>query len=181
MHRDQRVLDVAVEVLIGDPAASLAQIAIAAGMGRTTLHHRFATRDDLLTALAHRALDLVDAAIAGARPSPEQSPDFHRLLELAIPIGPYLTFLLTEPHAGRGDALLQQRVEALPAPIVAAVRARLDEMGARLGDGLPDWWVVSTLHGQLHAAWQAVDAGLLAPRSAPALVAEWFLHGAAGR
>lgn len=179
-NQDDRVLDVAVSVLVRDPAASLGEIAVAAGIGRTTLHNRYATRSDLLTAVAHRAIDLVDAAIEQARPQLDQPPELGRLLELAIPIGPHLTFLLTEPQACCGDTRLTARIEALHDPIVDAVRDRLDSLGAPLAAGLPDWWVVSTLHALLHAAWQAVDAGLLAPRSAPGLVADWFLHGAAG-
>lgn len=178
--QDDRVLDVAVSVLVRDPAASLGEIAVTAGIGRTTLHNRYATRGDLLTAVAHRAIDLVDAAIAQARPAPGRPPELDRLIELAIPIGPHLTFLLTEPQACCGDARLIERIEALHEPIVDAVRTRLAQLDVPLADGLPDWWVVSTLHGLLHSAWQAIDAGLLAPRSAPRLVSAWFLHGAAG-
>jgi hypothetical protein len=37
------LLDVAAEVLVADPAASLAEVAVAAGIGRTTLHKHYAT------------------------------------------------------------------------------------------------------------------------------------------
>ena len=60
------LLDVAAEVLVADPAASLAQVAHAAGIGRTTLHKHYATRDDLLLAVGHRAIDLWELAVAGA-------------------------------------------------------------------------------------------------------------------
>src|SRR5262249_21782471 len=52
------LLDVVAEVLVADPAAALAEVAAAAGIGRTTLHKHYATRDDLVTAVAHRAIDL---------------------------------------------------------------------------------------------------------------------------
>ena len=58
------LLDVAAEVLVADPAASLAEVAEAAGIGRTTLHKHYATRDDLLTAVGNRALDLWEQAVA---------------------------------------------------------------------------------------------------------------------
>ena len=45
------LLDIAAEMLVDDPAASLAEVAKAAGIGRTTLHKHYATRDDLLHAV----------------------------------------------------------------------------------------------------------------------------------
>ena len=56
------LLDVAAAVLVADPAASLAEVAEAAGIGRTTLHKHYATRDDLVRAVGHRAIDLWEQA-----------------------------------------------------------------------------------------------------------------------
>jgi len=52
------LLDVAAEVLVADPSASLTQVAEAAGIGRTTLHKQYATGEDLLRAVGHRVIDL---------------------------------------------------------------------------------------------------------------------------
>src|ERR1700689_5886322 len=49
------LLDVAAEVLVADPSASLTQVAEAAGIGRTTLHKQDATREDLLRPAGTRA------------------------------------------------------------------------------------------------------------------------------
>ena len=46
------LLDAAVTYLVVNPRASLADIAAAAGMGRTTLFKRYATRDELEHAVA---------------------------------------------------------------------------------------------------------------------------------
>src|SRR6202161_2334191 len=59
------LLDVAAEVLVADPSASLAQVAEAAGIGRTTLHKQYATREDLLRAVGDRAIDLFEEALGG--------------------------------------------------------------------------------------------------------------------
>ena len=57
------LLDAAVTYLVGNPRASLADIAAAAGIGRTTLFKRYATRDELEHAVAMRAVDVcLDAA-----------------------------------------------------------------------------------------------------------------------
>src|SRR5689334_4175267 len=60
------LLDTAVSVLVADPAAALAEVAEAAGIGRTTLHKHYATRDDLLRAVGHRAIDRYEQVVAAA-------------------------------------------------------------------------------------------------------------------
>src|SRR5262245_3564813 len=89
------LLDIAAEVLVADPSASLAEVAEAAGIGRTTLHKHYATRDDLMRAVGHRAIDLwtqaIDDVVDGA------DGGLRGLAEAMIPIGPQLAFLWRTP------------------------------------------------------------------------------------
>lgn len=62
------ILEVAERVLSEDPAASLSQIAAAAGVARTTVHRRFASREALIEAMAAHAFQQVEAAIDAGRP-----------------------------------------------------------------------------------------------------------------
>lgn len=62
------ILEAAERVLAADPAASVEQIADAAGVARTTVHRRFTSRQALLDALAGTAVQRVAAAIEAARP-----------------------------------------------------------------------------------------------------------------
>ncbi|MFE2053624.1 MULTISPECIES: TetR/AcrR family transcriptional regulator [unclassified Streptomyces] len=62
------ILEVAERVLGEDPTASLAQIAAAAGVARTTLHRRFASREALIDAMAVHAFRQVEEAIDVGRP-----------------------------------------------------------------------------------------------------------------
>jgi AcrR family transcriptional regulator len=67
------ILEAAERVLSADPAATMEQIAEAAGVARTTVHRRFATRDALVDALAawatRRFAEAVDAvSLEGAPP-----------------------------------------------------------------------------------------------------------------
>src|SRR5919202_5996856 len=54
-----RILDAAGPLLRDNPRATMAEVAVAAGLGRSTLHRHFATRVDLLRALE-------DGPLAGA-------------------------------------------------------------------------------------------------------------------
>jgi AcrR family transcriptional regulator len=60
------ILETATRVLAASPTATLADVARAAGISRTTLFTRFATREELLLALAADAIDRTDAAILAA-------------------------------------------------------------------------------------------------------------------
>jgi len=91
------LLDVAAEVLVADPAASLAQVAEAAGIGRTTLHKHYATRDDLIHAVGHRVLGLWEQAVAEITGTDDPDGGLRAATEAMIPIGPQLAFLWRTP------------------------------------------------------------------------------------
>ncbi|UMO99431.1 TetR/AcrR family transcriptional regulator [Amycolatopsis sp. EV170708-02-1] len=61
------ILDAAIETLIKQPSATLADIAAAANVGRTTVHRYFAERSDLIDAISHDALDKVSQSTERAR------------------------------------------------------------------------------------------------------------------
>lgn len=61
------IIDAAITSLAADPAATMGEIAAAAGVGRATIHRYFPGRDDLLAALVDLALQRVSAAHERAR------------------------------------------------------------------------------------------------------------------
>ena len=168
------LLDVAAEVLVADPAASLAEVAEAAGIGRTTLHKHYATRDDLLCAVGHRAIDLWEQAVAGAGGGGDPDGGLRALVAAMIPIGPQLAFLWRTPafdHVGElGERWLAEQARCL------AVLNRAQDLGA-LAAGVPDWWLLQTLYSIVYVAAESVRAGQLAPLDAPGLALGTFLHG----
>ena len=173
------LLDVAAEVLVADPAASLAEVAEAAGIGRTTLHKHYATRDDLLCAVGHRAIDLWEQAVAGAGGGEDPDGGLRALAAAMIPIGPQLAFLWRTPafdHVGDiGERWLAVEARCL------AVLKRAQDLGV-LAAGVPDWWLLQTLYSIIYVAAESVGAGKLAPLDAPGLALGTFLHGlGAGR
>ena len=62
------ILEAAERVLARDPAATMEEIAAAAGVARTTVHRRFSTREALLASLAGWASRQLEAAVDEARP-----------------------------------------------------------------------------------------------------------------
>ncbi|WP_327298041.1 TetR/AcrR family transcriptional regulator [Streptomyces sp. NBC_01197] len=64
----QAILTAAERVLSAQPAATMEQIAEAAGVARTTVHRRFATREALVEALTAWATQQFHQAVESARP-----------------------------------------------------------------------------------------------------------------
>ncbi len=173
------LLQTATEVLVTDPAASLADVARAAGIGRTTLHKLYPTRHALLVALAVDALDLLESTYAEVGldvPGHEVPAALRRLVTAMIPMGPRLEFLLRERSLDIEPELLT-RLEALDAPVRAAVRRA--QSGGVLGADLSDEWIVSAINSLVYAAWEQIALGRLAPVAAPDLVMRTVLHGIA--
>jgi len=175
-RRDTRLslLDVAAEVLVADPAASLAEVAEAAGIGRTTLHKHYATRDGLVCAVGHRAIDLWEQAVEGAGGSDDPDGGLRALTAAMIPIGPQLAFLWRTPvfdHVGELDA----RWHAVEERCQDALKRGQDR--GVLTAGVPGWWLLQTFYSVVYVAAESVRAGKLASLDAPDLALGTFLRG----
>ena len=169
------VLDAAAELLSKDARASLTEVATAAGVGRTTVHRYFATRDDLLHALADEALDNVASAIATARPAADDAAvALQRVVRELVELGPYLRFLNADPVIYDSPTLIRRWYEVFE-PVAAAVRR--GQAAGQLRADLPVDWVVDLLGGAVITAWDSVHEGRLAARHAPQVVADSLLGG----
>jgi AcrR family transcriptional regulator len=175
--RRPSLLDVVTEVLLSNPAASMADVAGAAGVGRTTLIKRYPTRQAMLVAVAHDAVDRVEKACAEARldvPGEQAVDALRRLVALSIPLGPRLEFLARQPSLDLDQGLVA-RVQAIDDPIENLVR-RGQQAGVFRADA-PVWWVNLTFTGLVYSAWEAIRLGRLAPLDAPELVMGTLLRG----
>lgn len=169
------LLDAATSVLIKDSSASLSEVAAVAGVGRTTLHRYFATRDRLVRALVEDALDRVARAIADANPAEGPVVEaLQRVADTVIPLGPSLRFLHAEPSVYAAADLMRRWYDALEPVAVAVARGQSD--GALRTD-LPVAWVVDAFAGTILTAWDSVDEGRVARHDAPRLVISTVLTG----
>jgi AcrR family transcriptional regulator len=172
------LLDVAAEVLVADPAASLAEVAEAAGIGRTTLHKHYATRDDLLNAVGNRALDLWEQAVAEVARSEHPDGGLRAVTAAMIPIGPQLAFLWRTP-AFDHVAEIHDRWAAVEARTLAVLQ-RAQQRGV-IAAGVADWWLLRTFYSIIYVAAESVQSGHLAPLDAPGFALGTFLHGIGGQ
>ena len=153
------LLDVAAEVLVADPAASLAEVAEAAGIGRTTLHKHYATRDDLLLAVGYRAIDLWEHAITAVT---DPAPRPAAATGTATPGDPGAAALV---DAGLRPSAAPRTPAPAPGPAAAAaaLRALLAAM-IRIGPQLAFLWRTPSFDHvpDIEERWDAVQARGLA-------------------
>lgn len=117
-----RIVEAAQRLWVGDPDASMDAVAQVAGVVRRTLYGHFATRDDLVVAVAARAADFIDDFVAA---DPDCSPT-ERLAAMS-------NQLWRDGHQLR---LLIAAAEQLDNHTVAAALARINHgMAAVIADG----------------------------------------------
>ena len=182
---DERLLGAALRALNADPAATMAQIAAAAGVGRATLHRHFATRDDLVLALGGRGLDRWEASLrAGTalRVVGTDDADAHRaaledLVRRYVVDAADYAFALTHPEIERHPDLAGTVRRLID--LETAVLASAQRVGV-LRDDQPAAWLDHVLFGLLRAGLDAERYGDVAPRAIADHVVSSFL-AAAGR
>jgi AcrR family transcriptional regulator len=109
----QAILEAAERVLSADPGASMERIAEAAGVARTTIHRRFATRESLIEALAVSAVRRIEEAVAAARP--RTAPPLvalHQSTANILGVKLAWRFAVTQISPGSPAAQIQRRVTA---------------------------------------------------------------------
>lgn len=168
------VVEAATRLLVKNRGVSLAEVAAAAGVGRTTLHRHFPGREDLVRAVALDALDRAERALDGEPGDGDVAAALGRAAEALTPIGPQLAFLLSEASLGR-DPDVRRRTDEAIAPLLALATRAGDE--GLLRRDVPRDWVVDAFFGLLLAAWDSVADGRLAARAAPRLVVDTLLTG----
>ncbi len=175
----RHLLDTSAEVLCRDSGASLAQVAGAAGVSRTTLHRHYATRQALLRALAHDALDRVAAAVEGSvRVQGSTSEVFTAVAAALLPLADELRFLNLGAEVWDLPELVERWYD-VAGPLEEVVRRA--QAGGTLRTDLPRAWVVDVFTATVWAAADGIRDGRIARRDAVGLVVDTALHGTAAR
>ncbi|MDX2141237.1 MAG: helix-turn-helix domain-containing protein [Chloroflexota bacterium] len=173
------LLNAAGELLAQKPTASLAEIAEYAGIGKATLHRYFASREDLMVALAQRALMVIRDAIVRSELERGSAVDaFTRMIEMLMPLGDKVFLLLNDN--GLQDHPELADIEAPLTELVVGLIQRGQASGELRAD-LNAEWIARYLDYALFAAWKAVHDGSIARNDAARLLVTTLLGGIATR
>ncbi|WP_406065055.1 TetR/AcrR family transcriptional regulator [Streptomyces sp. NBC_01077] len=149
------ILDAAVSVLSADHAASLGDVAEAAGVGRTTVHRYFPERSDLLAAIGADVRDRVAAATDRARLDDGSAPEaMERLCLEFFELGDRLLLLYDVPQFVAWSGI----EEETPADLALLALIRRGRQEGTLDPEVDVSWLQDVMWALLYAAWlQARD------------------------
>ncbi|MFD4522422.1 TetR/AcrR family transcriptional regulator [Streptomyces sp. NPDC058470] len=172
------ILEAAERVLAADPGASMEQIAEAAGVARTTVHRRFASRQALIEALAESAVRQLVRAIDDARP--ETTPPLvalHRVTANVLRIKGAWSYALGQPTDEGGGA---------PADWNELGARCLELLGRARDEGLLDpaadlEWVRRVYYALIGEAMHGDEQPDADPDALATLIVDTLLHGAGRR
>lgn len=172
--KNEQVLEAAARVLSRRPNATLQSIADAAGISRTTIFHKYPTRDELLEALATDTMTRIGDAMAQVpQNADEDVPEaLERITRGLMPLGPRAAFLRLAP--GDGSAL-DSHWERAATPL--AIYMGLLQSAGHLRADQPTRWLVAAYLGLVFAAWDEVSVGALGQEDAVSLVVGTWLTG----
>lgn len=166
------------DALARQPGGSMQEIAAAAGVGRTTLHRAFGSREALIEGVGRHVLAecarLFDAAGIDDAPADEV---LDRLIAETVLLARVYALLFAEPAVYRATALQddiagqEQRFERFVVRCQAAGVLRLD---------VPPGWLANAIGAQLGGAWWAIQEGHVGVRDAPRLLRTTLFDGIAG-
>ncbi|GHO85349.1 TetR/AcrR family transcriptional regulator [Dictyobacter formicarum] len=165
----ETIQDVAIKTLIANNAASMHDIAAAAGIGRTTLHRYFASREELLRALIASAFDDIEQVMTASQIGQVPASQALENMVLAlVPIGHRFHFLMGAWPFDESDEEFKVRELRLLEQFELLVQ-RGQREGTFRSD-LPTRWIIDTITALLFMAWESISEGYTASCDASRLV-----------
>ncbi|MFE4665678.1 TetR/AcrR family transcriptional regulator [Streptomyces sp. NPDC056716] len=178
------ILDAAVAVLARDRRATLAEIAKAADVGRSTLHRYFPDRDQLIHAAMVDSLEMIDRAVHDA--ATEQGPPaeaMRRLVTSIVGMGHRMLFAF-------GETQLFEEVSATfyegaageddTGRLILALIERGQKDGV-LDTGVSATWIMQVMWSLVYAGAEAAQQGTLPPPGVTAHVIRTLEGGVLAR
>ncbi|MEV4141949.1 TetR/AcrR family transcriptional regulator [Dactylosporangium sp. NPDC049742] len=167
------ILDAAQACLVADPAASMQDVARAAGVGRVTLYAHFGSRAELLDAVFTQVIADAERALAEVDLDGDERQALARLIASSWRIVERSRLLL---HAAQLELPADQIREHHRRPLDRV--EKLIERGRQAGTfrtDLPVTWMTAVVYNVIHGAADEVTAGRLTLDQAPDVITTTLL------
>lgn len=165
----EAVIDAAIELLNRRPDASMAEIAAASGLARTTVYRHFPNREDLLVALFGRVIeDSRVLTIAVTREATSAKDLLRKLAPRMIELG--LRYRFLHSYRNVGQPTLDESKQVPDDPVRVYLEAAQERGEVR--PELPSQWIASTIQALAIAALDDLYAGFTDEETASHLLGE---------
>lgn len=181
MKRDQRIvqsetaiIEAGIKTFISNPLAGMSDIALASGVGRTTLYRHYESREVLVQAIALHCFDEIDQAL---RPLYDMSGRelIENTFELLIPIADRYRFLSSLWHIAVGDPLLTNRLAAWSQDTDLLMEHAKNT--GEIDPEIPSVWLTAFFDTTLYAAWSLLESEALTIDEITRLAIRSFFKG----
>ena len=179
--RDQRVvqsesaiIEAGIRTLLENPTAGMSEVAVASGVGRTTLYRHYDSREALIRAIALRCMDEIDRALEPLQSSTGQSP-IAATFEALMPVADRYRFLSTIWAEVDADPHVAERLQASNRDTLALIEYAQSE--GEIDPTLPADWLTEFFSMTLYAAWSYLESEKGTGEVAARLATRSFLSG----
>ncbi len=174
-EKRKRILEHATQCLAEKPNASLNEIAQYAEIGIATLHRYFSTREDLITAISYRALELVKEAMLEINFSePDIRTYIKQTAEVLMPIGDRIFFLFSEVF-NTDNADLDNLEKEIIDKFIEELKRR-QNIG-QLRKDLKAEWMFFVFYSVIFISWKEIHDGNITFKDAPEQLTTTLLDG----
>ncbi|WP_433420763.1 TetR/AcrR family transcriptional regulator [Microtetraspora malaysiensis] len=173
------ILAAAASALARDRGATLADIAEAAQVGRSTLHRYFPDRHDLLNATIVDSFRVVEQSIAAA--AVDQGPPreaMRRLITAMVDVGDRLAFLFGDPRVLEENSACFEPDASVPTALSLIERGQAEGV---FDPQVSAEWIQEMLYAITYTGWEAAERGLLPRHGVTSTVIRTFENGLAVR
>ncbi|MGI5486259.1 TetR/AcrR family transcriptional regulator [Microtetraspora malaysiensis] len=173
------ILAAAASALARDRGATLADIAEAAQVGRSTLHRYFPDRQELLNATIVDSFRVVEQSIAAA--AVDQGPPreaMRRLITAMVDVGDRLAFLFGDPRVLEESTACFEPDASVPTALSLIERGQAEGV---FDPQVSAEWIQEMLYAITYTGWEAAERGLLPRHGVASTVIRTFENGLAVR
>ncbi|MFH9618230.1 TetR/AcrR family transcriptional regulator [Streptomyces pratensis] len=154
---ERAIVTAALRVWVRDRSATLPQVAVAAEVGRTTLHRYFPERDGLLRAATEHALEAIGNAITEADPDKGHPLDAMRRVVTALASASDAIMFVFGDQSLVRDASPEPGLPAPHDPVIDLIRR--GQADGVFDDQLTAEWIQQVLWGVTYTAFEQVERG----------------------
>ncbi|WP_326819854.1 TetR/AcrR family transcriptional regulator [Streptosporangium sp. NBC_01756] len=169
------ILSAAASVLARDRTATLADIAEASEVGRSTLHRYFPDRHELVNATIIDSFKVVENATRDA--AIDQGPPLaamRRLIAAMVDVGDRLAFLFGDPGVLEEFSGCFEPDMSVPTTVGLIERGQADGV---FDPQLSAEWIQQVLWALTYTGWEAAEKGLLSRHGVTPAVTRTFENG----